>query len=153
MLNHDMLLINEVLLFSEEEGYMVVLKENKEAMQYFQMFVGEGEFLAIAKEQQLIDTPRPLTHELYLGLLQNTGLTFICVEIYGLEDRTYLARVVFRFENGPEQGVECRPSDGVALALHQGIPITVNSGLLKENGPGQDNKKDSLESFVKSVRF
>ena len=71
MTNDDMATIREIYLKSDPgSGNMVVLKAAPEAKRYFMMFVGDSEFAAIAKEKGLLESPRPLTHELYLGILE-----------------------------------------------------------------------------------
>ena len=89
--------IHEIILKSEKEsGNLLILKEHALAESSLIMFVGEPEILAIAKEKGLVQTPRPLTHELYLSILDRSGIEFVRVEIYDLKDQTYFAKVVYR---------------------------------------------------------
>lgn len=63
-----MIEIREVYLKQDPAaGNMVILKERPEAKRQFLMVVGDAEFAAIAKEQHLVEPPRPLTHDLYLN--------------------------------------------------------------------------------------
>lgn len=151
----DVIEINEVLLFSQQDGgYMVVLKESADARTFFRMFVGEAEFLAIAKEKDLVVIPRPLTHELYLALLARTHLTLIRIEIHDLQNRTFLARVIYQSEDGGDlQTLDCRPSDAVALALHAGIPIWVNADLITDPTDDEEGKAPALSDFIKTAKF
>ena len=74
----EMIIATEIYLQANEDGQkMVVLKENKEADQFFMMFVGESEFMAIAKEKGLFDSPRPMTHEIYLTIFRDAPVRFI----------------------------------------------------------------------------
>lgn len=145
--------MGEVLLFSQEGmGHMVVLKENAQARKYFQMFVGEAEFMAIAKEKGLLETPRPLTHETYLTLLKEAGLKVVRVEIFDLRERTFLAHVVYQVAD-QEKKLDARPSDSVALALHMKIPILVNTTLLRSADQAEEEKKGALDEFIRTVKF
>jgi hypothetical protein len=143
--------IHEIILKSEKEsGNLLILKEHALAESSLIMFVGEPEFLAIAKEKGLIQTPRPLTHELYLSILEKAGIEFVRAEIYDIKDQTYFANVVYRL-NQEEISADSRPSDAIALALHQKIPILVGQRLLKKSL--SLDQLDTMKEFIKTVTF
>jgi uncharacterized protein len=143
--------IHEIILKSEKEsGNLLILKEHASAESSLIMFVGEPEFLAIAKEKGLIQTPRPLTHELYLSILDRAGIEFIRVEIYDIKDQTYFSNVVYRL-NREEISADSRPSDAIALAMHQKIPILVGQRLLKKSL--SLDQLDTMKEFIKTVTF
>jgi bifunctional DNase/RNase len=151
MLHPDYIPINEIILKSEKEsGNLLILKEHALAESSLIMFVGEPEFLAIAKEKGLIQTPRPLTHELYLTILENAGIEFIRVEIYNIKDQTYFANVVYRL-NQEEISADSRPSDAIALAMNQKIPILVELRLLKKSL--SLDQLDTLKDFIRTATF
>jgi bifunctional DNase/RNase len=111
---------------------MVILKERSEDDRFFLMFVGDSEFTAIAKEKGLVEPKRPLTHDLYLSILQQLQIEFLRVEIHEMREETYHASVFFEW-NGAELIVDSRPSDAVALALNRKIPILVKQSLFRES--------------------
>ena len=114
------------------------------------MVVGEPEFLAIAKEKKMIQTPRPLTHELYLTILAETRVELLQVEIYDLREKAYWARVVYQKE-GIKNIADARPSDALALAINRNLPIRVDKKLLrKEITPEQI---ETYKDLMKSVKF
>lgn len=132
------------------QGNMVILKESENDSEYFLMFVGDAEITAIAKEKGLVDPKRPLTHDLYLSVLGKSGVTFDRVEIHGMQDNTYYARVVATV-NGEESIFDSRPSDAVALALHQKCPILVSRKLLRREL--SEEEIHEYEMIVKTVKF
>jgi bifunctional DNase/RNase len=143
--------IREIILKSDKEsGNLIILKEHALAESSLIMIVGEPEFLAIAKEKGLIQTPRPLTHELYLSILEKTGIEFVRVEIQDLKDQSYLANVVYRSDQ-EEMRADSRPSDAIALAMHQKIPILVELRLLKKTL--SLDQLDTLKDFIKTATF
>ncbi len=143
--------IHEIILKSEKEnGNLLILKEHALAESSLIMFVGEPEILAIAKEKGLVQTPRPLTHELYLSILDRSGIEFVRVEIYDFKDQTYFAKVVYRL-NQEVISAESRPSDAIALALHQKIPILVGQRLLKKSL--SLDQLDTLKEFIRTATF
>jgi bifunctional DNase/RNase len=143
--------INEIILQAEKEsGKIIILKQNKESDTSLTMVIGELEFLAIAKEKNMIQTPRPLTHELYLNILAEAGIEFRRVEIYDLREQSFFARVLYQKE-GTETIADARPSDAIALALNRHLPIWVHSKLLrKELSPEQ---VEVYKDFIKTVKF
>ena len=131
-------------------GNMVILREDENADRYFLMFVGDAEFAAIAKEKGVVEPRRPLTHDLYLAIMDKLDIEFKRVEIFDMRQDTYYANVVFSTKNG-EHSIDSRPSDGVALALNRKIPILVNEKLFRRQLTEDEVKE--YEGLVKSVKF
>ena len=131
-------------------GNMVILKEDENAERYFLMFVGDAEFAAIAKEKGLVEPRRPLTHDLYLAIMDELDIEFKRVEIFDMRQDTYYANVVFSTKD-VEHSIDSRPSDGVALALNRKIPILVNEKLFRRQLTEQEIKE--YEGLVKSIMF
>ncbi len=151
MTSDKMIPIGEVHLETDpNRGNIIVLKENAEAEHYFMMFVGDAEFTAIAREKGLVEAKRPLTHQLYLGILEKLPLEFLRVEIRDMREETFYANVVFRAD-GVEHTIDSRPSDGVALALNRKIPILVRQGLFRRKLTQEELKE--YEGLVKTVKF
>ena len=147
----NMIPIKEIYLNSEPgSGNMVILKETEEAERYFMMFVGDAEFAAISKEKGLIQTSRPLTHDLYLSILEKVKVSFLRVEIYEMRVETFYARVFFS-SHGEEQSVDSRPSDGVALALNRKIPVLVNQALFRRKLSKEE--VEEYQGIIKTVKF
>ncbi len=146
----DVVQVEYVGLSTEEQGHKLTLKQNAEAKGEVEMFVGGSEFASIAKELGLIQPPRPLTHDIYLGILKGLEVSFERLEIYDLKDNAFLARLHLVKKNKP-QVMEIRPSDGIALALHMRLPIFLNRRLLK--GILSDTDQQTLAGLVKTVKF
>lgn len=147
----EFITINEVYIKTDRiQGNMVILKQFEQDSQYFLMFVGDAEITAIAKEKGLVDPKRPLTHDLYLSVLNRAGIVFDRVEIYGMQDNTYYARV-YTAINGEEVVFDSRPSDAVALALHEKCNILVHKKLLRREL--SEAEVQEYEMIVKTVKF
>ncbi len=132
------------------QGNMVILKESEDDSLYFLMFVGDAEITAIAKEKGLVEPKRPLTHDLYLTILKDTGAVFNRIEIHEMHENTFFAKVYVNI-NGEEKIFDSRPSDAVALALHEKCPILVNKKLLRRELSPEEVQE--FEMIVKTVRF
>lgn len=151
MTEEVMVTIREVYIEADpNRGNMVILKEQSGGDRFFLMFVGESEFAAIAKEKGLVDTKRPLTHDLYLSIIEKAGVELLRVEISEMREETYYANVFFR-ANGVDQDVDSRPSDAVALALNRKIPIQVHQDLFRRKLTPDEVKE--YEGLVKAVKF
>jgi bifunctional DNase/RNase len=147
----NMIPIKKIYLNSEPgSGNMVILKETEEAERYFMMFVGDAEFAAISKEKGLIQTSRPLTHDLYLSILKKVQVSFLRVEIREMRGETFYAQVFFSLHD-EEQSVDSRPSDGVALALNRKIPILVNQALFRRKLSKEE--VEEYQGIIKTVKF
>jgi bifunctional DNase/RNase len=151
MTAHGMITIREVYIESDpNRGNMVVLKEDAEGDRYFLMFVGDAEFSAIAKEKGLVEPKRPLTHELYLSILERLPVELLRVEISDMREETYYANVFIR-ANNEEHALDSRPSDAVALALNRKIPILVRQDLFRRKLSKQEIME--YEELIKTVKF
>ena len=151
MTDRVMVAIREVYIESDpNRGNMVILREEPDGDRFFLMFVGDSEFASIAKEKGLVEPKRPLTHDLYLNILEKAGVEFQRVEISEMREETYYANVYFR-ANGADQAVDSRPSDAVALALNQKIPILVNQELFRRKLTQEEITE--YEGLVKTVKF
>jgi bifunctional DNase/RNase len=68
--------------------------------------------------------PRPLTHDLFLGMLETLGGEVKKILITALKDSTFFAEI--HMEHGGKAHVlDARPSDSIALAVRQKCPIFV----------------------------
>ena len=132
------------------QGNMVVLKESEQDSHYFLMFVGDSEITAIAKEKGLVEPKRPLTHDLYLTILGKAGVVFERIEIYEMQENTYFAKVYTQID-GEEAVFDSRPSDAVALALHEKRPIFVHKKLLRRELTPEEVQE--YEMIVRTVKF
>jgi uncharacterized protein len=151
MNSKDFVEVNEVIIKTDRiQGNMVILKESEEDTQYFLMFVGDAEITAIAKEKGLVEPKRPLTHDLYLAILNEAGAVFDRIEIHAMQENTYYAKVYVTIQ-GNETDFDSRPSDAVALALHQKCPILVNRKLLRREMTQEEIQE--YEMIVRTVKF
>jgi len=78
---------------------------------------------------------RPMTHEFISHIFLGFGIELQRVIINDVADGTFFARVILRMEN--ELGrkfveIDARPSDAMALALHQKKPIFAHTKVLDQ---------------------
>ena len=98
----------------------------------FPIGLTEGTALALALHK--MESPRPLTHELFVQVLQQVHIDVIAVRLTGRDQGNYLAELDLMAPNGRER-ISCRPSDGLVLALRMPVPapILVDERLLESS--------------------
>lgn len=72
---------------------------------------------------------RPMTHDLLLSIMHSLGGVLNAVEILGVKDGVYIAEAVISAPSG-EVRIDCRPSDGVALAVRCNAVIRAKKSVL-----------------------
>ncbi len=112
------------------EEQVIVLKE-REGERTLSMVIGPCEAIAI---QRIVDErpfPRPLTHDLLGSVIGALGGVLTKIAVTDLRDECYYARLFIQ-RDGTGIEVDARPSDAVALALREGVPIFVSERVFKE---------------------
>lgn len=112
---------------------VVVLRELDGRRRQLSIFIGAPEATAIAFALEGVETPRPLTHDLFCQVLSELGSQLDRVVITELRDTTYYADLELSTPNG-DRTVSARPSDAVALAVRVGCPIYATEDLLEQAG-------------------
>lgn len=112
---------------------VVILQEAEEPLRQLSFAVGMAEGVAMAYALRRVGTPRPLTHELFVTVLQRLSADIVAVRLIGRAGGTYLAELDLMSQRGREI-VPCRPTDGIILALRQLVPapILADERLLTE---------------------
>ncbi|GAB3755310.1 bifunctional nuclease family protein [Zhihengliuella somnathii] len=108
---------------------LILLKEHG-GERHLPIWIGAPEASAIAMSLQSIHTPRPMTHDLMVGLLEAAGVTVNEVKLVDVQDAVFYARIVL--SNGTE--VDSRASDAVALALRTEAPLRCAESVLDDAG-------------------
>jgi uncharacterized protein len=79
---------------------IVLLKETG-GTRYLPIWIGAVEATAIAFALQGVETPRPLTHDLFVAVLGETGIELTAVHVTDLRDGTFYAELHLRQGSGP----------------------------------------------------
>ena len=128
----------------QPQNQPVLLLRESGGDRYLPIWIGDAEAKAIILEQQGVEPPRPLTHDLFKDVLTALGRTLREVRIVDLQEGTFYADLVF---DGNIR-VSARPSDSVAIALRVGAPIYAEEAILEEAGLVMpDEKEDEVEKF------
>ncbi len=93
------------------------------------IIIGSSEMISIKKGLGEIDFPRPLSHDLFVEILESLGAAVDKVTIDAMINGTYTATVYVKDSSGKVHSFDARPSDAVALAVRTGAPIYVADTL------------------------
>ncbi len=106
--------------------------------------IGILEAASIATALEDVTSPRPMTHDLMFQLVDAMQASAERIEIVREEQGIFFANLVLKI--GEEtRTVDCRPSDGVALALRAGAPILVSDDLLGKSENETTTTEDSTD--------
>ncbi len=141
---------------------IVLLRERGGARRLLPILIGDVEARAIVYAVDRIQTPRPMTHDLFRDVLETLGVGVRQIVVTELRDRTFFAELHL-VEGENASVVSARPSDAIALAVRTGSPIFVAEAVLEEAGyieeeksPGdpeapQDEVIAQFKDFLESV--
>ena len=129
----------------------IVLLREESGARFLPIFIGSPEATAIVYALQGMETPRPMTHDLFKTVLDDLSVKLERVEITELHDGTFFAELELAREGGTYR-VSSRPSDALALAARypDTVPIYAREEVLDEAGvlfDAEDDEDDQVEQF------
>lgn len=80
-----------------------------------------------------VNAARPLTHDLFLSVLQRLEAEVNRVEITAINDAIFYARLIL-LQDDEELEVDARPSDCIALAVRVKCPIFIDEDVIDHAG-------------------
>jgi uncharacterized protein len=132
----------------------IVLLREEEGQRYLPIFIGPPEATAIVYALQGMETPRPMTHDLFKTVLDELAVRLQRVVITELHDGTFYAEIEISDSSKGGDGVQrisSRPSDALALAARypEHVPIYADEAVLEEAGVlfDQDEEEVQIEEF------
>jgi Uncharacterized conserved protein len=112
-------------------AYALVLAE--EGPRRIPIIVGMFEAQSIAIKLEGINTPRPMTHDLFIAFTKATGYNLKEVFIFKFEDGIYYSELVLT--NGNDTiCIDSRSSDAIAIALRTNCSIYTTEAIMKKCG-------------------
>ncbi len=138
---------------------VVTLREEDSPRRQFEIYIGAPEAASIKSALDDEKTPRPLTHELIVNVLDELSVTLVRVVLTRVSAGTYFAELVMEGENGDESRVSSRPSDAIAIALRASCPIFASEELLdmvgeavaEDENPPNDEIIDEFRDFIENI--
>jgi hypothetical protein len=129
----------------------IVLLREEEGQRYLPIFIGPPEATAIVYALQGMETPRPMTHDLFKAVLDDLAVQLQRVVITELHDGTFYAEIELAGNGSETRRISSRPSDALALAARypEPVPIFAAEAVLEEAGIlfDQDEEEAQIEEF------
>jgi bifunctional DNase/RNase len=125
---------------------LVVLSDGSDRV--LPIFIGIWEAVSINSAMNHELLPRPFTHDLFIDLCRKCAITLRFLQIDSIEDGVYYAQLVLS-TGGHDEYLDCRPSDGIALALRGDVPIFVEESVLEMAG----KKNEELPQVIDLAAF
>ena len=119
------------IIISEVDDHQVIILKEVDGDRSFPIVIGIFEATSIDRRVRGLTAPRPLTHDLITAVVEQMGGEIQDIVISDLREHTYYAKLRVRKE-GELIDVDCRPSDGIALAVAARVPIYVSEDVLGE---------------------
>jgi bifunctional DNase/RNase len=127
----------------------IVLLKTVEGNTFLPIWIGHAEAAAILMKLQGTDTPRPMTHDLVTGIMQELNTHVSRITVTELRDNTFYALITLKSDSS-EIEVDSRPSDAIALAVRANAPIFAADQVIEDNGiefPDQPDSEDVVAEF------
>ena len=99
----------------------VLILRDQQATRYLPLWIGTAEATAISLALEGVEPPRPLTHDLLANVIEQLGGQVTSVTVSELVEGTFYATINFLNHDS----ISARPSDAVALAIRNQVPVFV----------------------------
>ena len=124
--------LSKIIIDEKRQDQIIVLKE-KNGDRQFPIVIGFLEASSIKMQLSGIEAPRPMTHDLFVTAVKSLGAEVDRLVIDKLVNNTFHAKLELKTKTGRRKIIDCRPSDGVALAVRSNAEIFVEEEVLKRS--------------------
>lgn len=94
------------------------------------IYIGLWEAISISNALNSEVLPRPITHDLIIEVFRNFEIALDALHIDALEGGVFYAKLMLRQGSRTEM-MDCRPSDGIAIALRYPAPIMIEDTVIE----------------------
>ena len=139
-------------------GSPIVVLNDLENRRALPIWIGSAEASAIIRKIENIPSSRPMTHDLFVDIAQQSEYKITKVEINDVNDQTYFSTIYMYNEKlQKELQIDSRPSDAIAISLRADVPIYVTENVLAVGVVSTDVEKDEQEAqefknFIKDIK-
>ena len=135
----------------------ILLLKTADDNRFLPVSVGQEEAMAILSKLEGRESPRPMTHDLMIGMLAELDAEIVRVTVTEVRDSVFHAALTVRASSG-ELEFDSRPSDALALAVRAGAPMYAADDVIEQNavdvdvdtpgaGPQPEAEPDVVEDF------
>lgn len=128
----------------DQNSTPVVILKDASSERMVEIFIGPAEAVAISMELEQRHPPRPMTHDLIRNIFRDLDIGVEQLIITEIRDNTYFGQLKLTAA-GNGKDIDCRPSDGIAIALRMKAPIFMPEDLLTRI---DEDRKERERSFM-----
>ncbi|HEY9205311.1 MAG TPA: bifunctional nuclease family protein [Candidatus Methanoperedens sp.] len=141
--------IKGVYLIERGGGPIPLVLLEDQAKRIMPIYIGLSEAISINAALNHEVPPRPMTHDLFISLLEQTSSRIESILIDELNNGVYYARMSVSMD-GRQFELDARPSDCIAIALRCRAPINVRESVLSEAIVNKEELEGikSLDNFL-----
>lgn len=156
----DLIAVDIVALVEDQANSSpIVVLHDRAGNRLLPIWIGDPEARAIAIVLNRMKTPRPLTHNLVLKVIEAMGGKFSRTIISSIKNHTYFASMDILMSD-KTLTLDARPSDAIAIALLARVPIFVAKEVMDAAGqpnpfPGsamRQEKREMKEEDLKKMK-
>ena len=125
----------------------IILLKEKGGDRYLPIWVGAFEASAIALELSNIKTPRPMTHDLIVNMLDDLNAKIETIEVCDIKENTFYAFINLKYAKNRIIKVDSRPSDAIAIAVRKKCKILSAEHVLELAGLKIQSIDDEVKKF------
>jgi hypothetical protein len=122
---------------------IVLLKDGSDR-RALPIYIGQDQAKAIISVLENQTPPRPLTHDLFVNLLEAWDMVIEKIIIHSLQDNTFYALLIV-MQGETRREIDSRPSDAIAIALRTNSPIWVMEEVVADASIPVDRDADEAE--------
>ena len=139
--------VDKISYHPSSRSYAVLLKEEN-SEKVLPILVGSFEAQSIALALEVVETPRPLTHDLICEMIKKIDAKLVSVKISKLNDGVFYAKLKIKGMKFGIKQIDSRPSDAISIALRLNAQIYVSPEVINEAGVNQEDISE--ESSIKA---
>ncbi len=124
--------LSRIIIDERRQDQVIVLKE-KQGDRQIPIVIGFMEASSIKIKVSGVDVPRPMTHDLFLQVIDALGGQLQKVIIDKLVNNTFYAKLELKTQTGAIKYIDARPSDSIALAVRFKAPIFVSDEVVEQS--------------------
>ena len=110
----------------------IVLLKTLDEDRFLPIWIGHAEAAAILMKLQGTDPPRPMTHDLFIEVVNELKAELVRVTVTELRENTYFAQLTI-VQDGRELVIDSRTSDAIALAVRCEARIFASEEVVEES--------------------
>lgn len=119
------------LAYDADSKQPVLLLQDRGRRLLLPIWIGKVEAASIAARLGATRKARPFSHDLLAQIIERLGAQVVRVDIRSIEAKVFHGDLCVRDGSGRMHRLDCRPSDGIALALRADAPIRAAATVLE----------------------